>query len=218
MMHVVIAGGHGQVALLLGELLVERGHRVTGLIRSQDQTADLERVGVEAMLVDLESVSPADLAGAIEGADGVVFAAGGGPGSGAARKETVDYEAAIALVNACGTAGVDRYVMISAMGAANPPDHADPDDVYAVYLRAKAGADDALMTSGLDWTVVRPGRLTNEPGTGKITLGPSVEGGDIPRSDVAEVLVVCVTERSTVGEVFEVVSGDVPILEAIAAL
>ncbi|MPZ51532.1 MAG: NAD(P)H-binding protein [Acidimicrobiia bacterium] len=217
-MHVVIAGGHGQVAMLLGELLVSRGEVVTGLIRSEHQMGDLEDRGIEATVMDLESVPPADLAGVVESADAVVFAAGAGPGSGAERKETVDFEAAISLINACGTAGVDRYVMISAMGAAKPPEHAGPDNVFGVYLRAKAGADDALMTSGLSWTVVRPGRLTDDPGTGMVTLGKSVDRGDIPRADVAAVLAACLNDRSTVGKVFEVVSGEIPILEAISGL
>src|SRR5437763_13440186 len=158
-MDVAIAGGHGQIGMHLGRMLAERGDRVRGLIRNPDQSADLEAVGVVPVVCDLES-SDCDVEKAVEGADAVVFAAGAGPGSGAERKATMDRDGAIKLIEAAKAAGVRRYVMVSAMGAANPP---SGDDVFQVYLQAKADADRAVEASGLDYTVVRPGRLTNDP-------------------------------------------------------
>jgi uncharacterized protein YbjT (DUF2867 family) len=183
----------------------ERGDRVRGLIRNEAQSDDLRAVGATPVVVDLEEASAAEIAEAIKGADAVVFAAGAGPGSGAVRKETVDYAAAVKLVEAAQTAGAQRYIIISSMGADDPP---PGDDVFAVYLRAKARADQAVMDSDRAWTVVRPGRLTNDPGTGRVALARHVERGQIPREDVAAVIVAALDDDRTIGQVFEVVSGD----------
>jgi len=145
----------------------------------------------------------------------VVFAAGAGTGSGAARKETVDYQAAVKLRRAAEEVGVRRFVMISAIRAAHPP---DGDDVHAVYLRAKARADADLMASSLAWTVVRPGELTNEAATGRVLLGEAVERDRIPREDVAAVIVAALDDPSAVGRVVGVVSGETPVSEAFAAV
>ena len=156
-MRVVIAGGHGQIALLLGKVLAERGDTPVGIVRNPDHVPDLEKAGAEAVVLDLESADVAEVAEVLDGADAVVFAAGGGPNSGAARKETVDKGAAVLLADAAERAGVRRYVMVSSMGT----DKADPDsdDVFQVYLRAKKAADEDLAARDLDWTIVRPGRL-----------------------------------------------------------
>lgn len=218
-MDVAIAGGHGKVARHLGRMLADRGDRVRGIIRDPGQSADLEGIGVEPVVLDLEEHDAAALAEVIAGADAVVFAAGAGPGSGAKRKHTVDHGAASKLIAAAGRVEAPRYVMISSMGAADPP---DGDDVFEVYLRAKAAADRELMASDLDWTVVRPGSLTNDSGTGRVALGEHVEpvhrGATIPREDVAAVLLACLDDDRTVGTVFEVVGGDQPIGDAIDAL
>jgi uncharacterized protein YbjT (DUF2867 family) len=186
-------------------MLSERGDRVRGLIRNEAQSDDLRAVGATPVVVDLEEASAAEIAEAIKGADAVVFAAGAGPGSGAVRKETVDYAAAVKLVEAAQIAGAQRYIIISSMGADDPP---PGDDVFAVYLRAKARADQAVMDSDRAWTVVRPGRLTNDPGTGRVALARHVERGQIPREDVAAVIVAALDDDRTIGQVFEVVSGD----------
>lgn len=214
-MDVAIAGGHGQIARHLTHLLSERGDRVRGLIRDPEQADDIRAAGGKPVVVDLEDTGPAALARAVGGTDAVVFAAGAGPGSGAARKETVDYRAAVLLLEAARTAGVDRYVMVSAMGTDDPP--AD-DTVFAVYLRAKARADREVMASDLAWTVVRPGRLTDDGATGRVTLARHVPRGEIPRADVAAVLTAVLDDPRTTGHVFEVVGGDTPIPEALAAL
>lgn len=214
-MEFVIAGGHGQIALQLSRMLAARGDIVRGIIRDPDQCADLREIGAEPVVLDLEESAAGDLAEVVRGSDAVVFAAGAGPGSGAARKETVDYEGAVKLRRAAEDGDVDRYVMISAMGTDDPP---DGDDVFAVYLRAKARADEDLMSSDLAWTILRPGRLTNEPGTGRVALARHVDRGEIPREDVAAVVVACLDNPSTVGHVVELVGGQMPIDEAVAAL
>ncbi|HEX2027875.1 MAG TPA: NAD(P)H-binding protein [Nitriliruptorales bacterium] len=211
-MDVAIAGGHGQVARRLTRMLAARDDRVLGIIRKSEQAGDLRDVGAEPVLLDLEDVTVEGLAQAIAGAAAVVFAAGAGPGSGAARKETVDYGAAVKLIGAARQVGVDRYVMVSAMGTDDPP---QGDEVFAVYLRAKARADEELQASGLRWTIVRPGRLTNDPGTGRVSLARHVDRAAIPREDVAAVLAAVLADDRTVDHVFEVVSGDTPIDEAI---
>ena len=215
-MRVVIAGGHGQIALLLERALSENGDRAVGLVRNPDHVADVEATGAEAMVLDLEHTDADTVAGAVGGADAVVFAAGGGPNSGAARKETVDKGAAILLADAAETAGVRRYLMVSAMGT----DRADPtsDDVFQVYLRAKKAADDDVRSRDLDWTVVRPGRLTDDPGTGRIQVGAALGRGQVPRADVAATLLAVLHTPSTSGATFDLLGGDTPVDEALASL
>jgi uncharacterized protein YbjT (DUF2867 family) len=214
-MRVVVAGGHGQIALLLERTLTGQGDDAVGIVRNPDHVADVEASGARAVVLDLEKATVEELAAVVGEGDAVVFAAGGGPRSGAARKETVDKGAAVLLADAAEAAGVRRYVMISAMGT----DRADPssDDVFQVYLRAKRAADDDLMARDLDWTVVRPGRLTDEPGTGRVRLG-RLEHGDVPRADVAVVVAAALHEDRTVGKEFDLLAGDQPVTEALAAL
>jgi uncharacterized protein YbjT (DUF2867 family) len=208
----VIAGGHGQVALRLTRLLTARGERVRSLIRNPEHTADVEAAGGLPVLFDLEELGADALARALEGADAVVFAAGAGPGSGPERKRTVDLGGALKLIDAAGAAQVRRYVMVSSIGADDPG--AGP-EAMRPYLEAKAEADAALQASGLDFTIVRPGGLTDEPGTAKVTAGEDVGRRDIPRDDVAAVLAGVLDEPRTVGKAFVVVQGDTPIPEAL---
>jgi uncharacterized protein YbjT (DUF2867 family) len=217
-MRVVIAGGHGQIALILERLLSQRGDSVAGLIRNPDHAADLQAAGADALVVDLEQASVAEVAAYLQGADAVVFAAGAGPGSGAARKETVDRDAAILLADAAETAKVGRYVMISAMGADPNAPHTK-DEVFTAYLRAKGAADDNVRARDhLNTTVVRPGHLTNDPGTGRVTIAAHTGPGDIPREDVAAVLLAVLDTPGTAGQTFEVISGETPINEAVTTL
>ncbi|HEX5772576.1 MAG TPA: SDR family oxidoreductase [Nocardioidaceae bacterium] len=215
-MRVVIAGGHGKIALLLEERLSKRGDHPVGIVRNPDHVSDLEQRGAEAVVLDLENASVDELAAVVEGADAVVFAAGGGPGSGVARKETVDKGAAVMLADAAEQAGVRRYLMVSSMGT----DKADPDsdDVFQVYLRAKAAADEDLRGRDLDWTIIQPGRLTDEPGNGKVSLDPEAEPREIPRADVAHALVAALDAPATIRKQFTLLSGVVPVEEAFVAL
>ena len=214
-MLVAIAGGHGNIALRLTTLLHARGDQVRSLIRKPEHADDVRAAGGEPVVCDLESASDYEAAAAVRGADAVVFAAGAGPGSGSERKWTMDYGGAVKLVAAAKAEGIRRYVIISSMGA--DPD-APGDDTFSVYQRAKGKADAELAASGLDHTIVQPGHLTDDPGTGRAMLAPEVPRGKIPRDDVAAVLATVLHEPATVGLTFEAVSGDVPIDEAIAAL
>lgn len=211
-MRIVIAGGHGKIARLLSRRLAARGDSVVGLVRNPDHAADLTADGAAPVVADLEAVDAATLAGPLAGADAVVFAAGAGPGSGPDRKETVDRAAAALLADAAQQAGVRRYLLVSSMGTEDPP---AGDDIFSVYLRAKAAAEADLRARDLDWTVLRPGGLTDDPATGRVTLARSVPRGQVPRDDVAAVLVALLDEPASAGATLELVSGDVPVAEAV---
>jgi uncharacterized protein YbjT (DUF2867 family) len=215
-MRVVIAGGHGKIALRLERLLAARGDEVAGIIRNPAQAADLAEQGATALVIDLEKADVGTLARELAGANAVVFAAGAGPGSGAARKDTVDRAAAELLVAAAEAAGVRRYLLISSMGASDDPPPGT-DEVFAAYLRAKAASETALRESDLDWTILRPGRLTDAPGTGKVRLARTVRRGSVSRDDVAAVLTALLDEPRAIGRTLEIVGGDVPVAEAVAA-
>src|SRR3954449_11470988 len=182
-MDVVIAGGHGKIALRLEQLLSERDDRVRALIRNPDHSIDVERAGAEPVICDLEREQ--DLSRFVEGADAAVFAAGAGPGSGPERKRTVDLGGAVKLIDAALRVGARRYVIVSSIGADDP---SGAGEQMRPYLEAKAEADRRLAESELDWTIVRPGRLTNDSGTGLVTLSTDMSlRGEIPREDVARV-------------------------------
>jgi uncharacterized protein YbjT (DUF2867 family) len=208
---IAIAGGHGKIALILGRLLSERGDSVRGLIRKPEQEDDLRAAGIEPMICDLESES--DVASAVRGADAVVFAAGAGPGSGDARKKTVDLGGAVKLVEAAKAEGVSRYLIVSSMGADKAPE--DGSEGFGAYLRAKFEADEAVRASGLDYTVVRPGGLTDDPGTGLVTIAEDTGRGKVPRADVAAVFAACLDTPSTIGQSFDLISGTTPIPDAL---
>lgn len=211
-MRVAIVGGHGKIALHLARTLAQNGDEAVSIVRKPEQFDDIRARGADPVLCDIETADAAELAAAIEGADAVVFAAGAGPGSGPERKETVDYGGAVKLIEAAERAGIRRYVMISSVNA--DADHPG-DEVFDVYLRAKGRADDALVASGLDHTIVRPVRLTDEPGTGRVSTEVS-RGAEIPREDVATAVAVALGQPATVGRTYDLASGDTPINEALA--
>jgi nucleoside-diphosphate-sugar epimerase len=219
-MRIVLAGAHGQIARRLGRLLSARGDTVVGIVRNPAHEADLVADGMEPVVLDLESATVDDVSAVVATADAVVFAAGAGPGSGAARKDTVDRAAAVLLADAAEWAGVPRYLLVSSVGVDLVAGGATPegvDEVFVAYLRAKLAAEqDLLARQGLRVTVLRPGSLTDEPGTGRVTLAPSVEGGSVPRDDVAAVLVALLDEPRD-GAVLELVGGPTPVGEAVAA-
>lgn len=213
-MDVVIAGGHGKIALRLAPLLRERGDRVRSLIRNPDHAGEVRAAGAEPVVCDLEHAGEAEVTAAIAGADAVVFAAGAGPGSGPERKWTMDHGGAVKLAAAAGAAGARRYVLVSSMGA--DPGADDADGGFGVYLKAKGRADADVLASGLDVTVVRPGRLTDDPGTGRVRLGSAVGDGAVPRDDVAAVLAAVLEAPGTAGATLELVGGDDPVAGAVA--
>jgi nucleoside-diphosphate-sugar epimerase len=212
-MNIVIAGGHGQIALQLERLLADEEHRVRALIRNPEHDDDVREAGAEPVMADLEELDVDALADAIGAADAIVFAAGAGPGSGPQRKWTLDYAGAVKLMEVARRNGIDRYVIVSSVGA---DAEAEDDGGFGTYLRAKGQADKKLTESGLSYTIVRPGRLTDGPGTGAVATGAG--RGEISRADVAAVLAEVLDTPGTAGVTFGVNGGDTPIPEAIAAL
>ncbi len=224
-MRVVVAGGHGKIGLRLLRLLAAAGHEAVGLVRDPDQGDDLRAVGAEPAVTDLEKATETEVATVLGGADVVVFAAGAGPGSGGPRKLTMDRDGAVLLADAAVAAGVARYLMVSSIGAVEPapgdvleaPTDASDEDVFALYQRAKGAADAAVRERPLGSVIVRPGGLTDEPGTGRVRLEASVDRGSVSRDDVAAVLLALVDHPVTDVTV-ELVEGPTPIDEAVAAL
>lgn len=215
-MRIAIAGGHGQIARRLSRTLAERGDTPLAIVRNPDHVADVEADGATAVLLDLESADAAELAAQLTDVDAVVFAAGAGPGSGAGRKDSVDRGAAALLADAAQQAGVRRYLLVSSVGAgAEPPEGTD--EVFAAYLRAKTAAEEDLRGRDLDWTILRPGGLTDDAGTGHVRLGAEVPRGQVARDDVAAVLVALLDEPRTAGLVLELSEGATPIAAAVAA-
>ncbi|ROP60291.1 putative NADH-flavin reductase [Curtobacterium sp. PhB130] len=223
-MKIAIAGGHGQIALLLARLIVDAGHEAVGIVRNPAHVSDVEQTGATAIVADLEQLDDDQLALRLRGVDAVVFAAGAGPNSGAERKLSVDRDAAILLADAAVRLGIDRYVMISAMGA----DAYDPElavvpakndaAVFQVYLRAKAEADASIRSRRFRWTIVRPGGLLDTPPQGTVTVGTTVPRGSIPRADVAAVVMHALLDETALSAQFEVTSGNTPIPAALGAL
>ncbi|MEV0822250.1 SDR family oxidoreductase [Nonomuraea rubra] len=212
-MRIIIAGGHGKIALRLAARL---GTGAVGLVRNPAHVADVEATGAEAVVCDLERASAEEVTRIVEGADAVVFAAGAGPGSGAPRKDTVDRGASVLLAGAAERAGVRRFIQISSIGAGKPlaPGR---DEVWAAYIKAKTEAEEDLRARDLAWTILRPGRLTDEPGTGLVRLAPEVPPGAVPRDDVAAVIVALLDNPATAGRTLELVSGDTPIIDLVAS-
>jgi uncharacterized protein YbjT (DUF2867 family) len=211
--NVVIVGGHGKIALRLEKLLAERGDSPRGIIRKTEQADDLEAIGAEPIVLDIENVEIDD---AVAGADAVVFAAGAGPGSGPARKRTVDYAGAVALMEAALAHDIRRYVLVSTMGADHPERWTDQ---MRPYYEAKAEADRIVSESGLDHTIVRPGGLTDDPGTGKVEIAEHLERrGRVSRDDVAAVIAEVLRADNTIGKSFDLLEGETPIPEAVRAL
>lgn len=211
-MKITVVGAHGSIAMLLHPMLIEAGHSVRGIIRKEEQTEDLRELGVEPVVADVEKQD--DISEAVGIADAVLFAAGAGPGSGPDRKWSIDRDGAIKLMEACHKNGIERYVIISAMGLDKPRGN----EVFQVYQKAKAEADEALRHSGLDYTIVKPGRLTDEAGTGNVSIGRDLDRGEISREDVAAVLANVFEMRETIGKEFDLLSGNQSIPEALSDL
>jgi uncharacterized protein YbjT (DUF2867 family) len=217
--HVVIAGGHGKIGLRLVALLAGRGDVVTGVVRNPDHGPDLERAGASPAVLDMEAVRADELAAVLEGADAVVFAAGAGPGSGTTRKDTVDRAAAVLLADAARIAGVRRYLLVSSAGVDDPP-APDRGEVWAAYVAAKKAAEESIRAADhLDWTILRPGSLTDDPGVGRVLLAPPpVPHGSVTRDDTAAVLVALLDRPGSAGKVLELREGETDVLEAVAGV
>lgn len=210
-MRVVIAGGHGKIALLTARLLAGRGDEVVSLVRNPDHFQDVREAGGTPVLCDLEAADEASVAEHLRDADAALFAAGAGPGSGVARKDAVDRAASALFASAAERAGVTRFVQISTTGIGRTTG----DEVFDAYLKAKGEAEEDLKARPLDWTILRPGRLTDDPGTGLVELAGAVRRGDVPRADVAAVVVKLLTTPTTAGRTYELISGSTPIEDAV---
>jgi uncharacterized protein YbjT (DUF2867 family) len=214
MSRIAIVGGHGQVARHLIDALGAAGHEPVALVRNPAYRAELDSRGAEVRLLDIEEADADGFAAAFAGCAAVVFAAGGGPDGNKQRKRTVDLEGSLKSIEGAGRAGIGRFVQVSAIGVDDPLP-ADTGEVWRAYVEAKRDADTALRASGLDWTIIRPGRLVDDPATGRVQLGPDVARGDVTRADVAAVLAAVLDEPATIGEQWNLVNGDVPIAEAV---
>ena len=213
---IAVVGGHGKVAQRLLPELVRRGHVPVALVRKESYRSELEALGAEVRLLDIEQQDAGDFAAAFTGCDAVVFAAGGGPDGDLTRKRTVDLEGSLKSIDGARAAGIDRFVQVSAIGVDEPlPDDTDP--VWRAYVEAKRDADAALRDSGLQWTILRPGRLTDDPATGRVALGDAPRG-DVTRADVAAVVAAVLDDPRTARQQWNVVSGDVSVPEAVEAL
>jgi uncharacterized protein YbjT (DUF2867 family) len=214
---VVIVGGHGKVALRLAEALTGQGHTVRSTIRNEAHGADVEDSGAEPYLLDIEGSDAEDFAEVLGDAHAVVFSAGAGGDGNADRKRTVDLEGSLKTIEAAKIVGIRRFVQVSAFGVDTPlPEDTEP--VWRAYVEAKRDADVALRASGLDWTIVRPGRLTDGPATGLVRIGEDIPSGEISRSDVAAAIVAVLEDDSTIGYQFELTEGDQTLSDAIASL
>lgn len=240
-MRIVIAGGHGRVALLLERILAERGDSVAGIIRKPEQADDLIAVGAQPFVADLATASVERIAELVQDADAVVFAAAAGAGTGTERKKLVDRDAALLLADGAEAAGVRRYLVVSSMGADpqavdgavdpefraylrqhdpnNGQDEHGSSPLFGAYLRAKGAADEALRArETLDLTILRPGLLNDDKGTGKVLLAPATGVGSVPREDVAAVLAALLDTPGAAGQTVELISGETPVAQAVAAL
>ena len=211
-MLVAIAGAHGNIAMRLAARLLARGDGVIGLIRNPAHAADVQASGANPVVCDLENATVEEIAAAVQHAEAVVFAAGAGPGSGAERKLTMDRDGAVKLLEATAERAVP-YVIVSSVGAENPP---GDDDVFSVYLRAKAAADAAVQASDRDWTIVRPGALTDEPGTGRVRIDTEPFRGRVPRDDVADVLAAVLHDKRANHRILYVNAGEESLDQALA--
>jgi nucleoside-diphosphate-sugar epimerase len=212
---IAIAGGHGKIALRLTQRLSARGESVVGLIRKREDADDVRAHGGEPVLCDLEHADVPEISAALTGASAVVFAAGAGAGSGPERKLTVDRDGAIKLLEAAKAADVPRYLIISSVGAENPP---AGDDTFSVYLQAKADADQAVQASDREWLIVRPGRLTDDPGTGRVRIDVEPFRGEIPRDDVAAVLDALLLRERAARRILFVNGGETAVEQALEDL
>jgi uncharacterized protein YbjT (DUF2867 family) len=210
-MRIGVVGGHGKIALKLTRLLIERGDQVVSVVRNPEHAEELASLGAAPQVLDVEQAEAEDLGAAIRGCDAVVFAAGAGPGSGPERKETMDYGGAAKLIEAARAEGIPHYVMVSSRGA-NPEAEGDG---FGVYLRAKGRADRDLQLSGVPYSIIRPGALTDDPGTGSVDLGETAKGDAVPREDVAAVISEILAQGQPLNLTLELYEGGTPIAEAV---
>ncbi|WDH82524.1 SDR family oxidoreductase [Paenibacillus urinalis] len=211
-MNVLVIGANGQIGRhLVSQLKENPGHTVRAMVRKQEQLEALDKSGIEAVLADLEGTVE-ELAEAMKGNDAVVFTAGSGGSTGADKTLLIDLDGAVKTMEAAEKAGISRYIMVSAIYA---EDRTKWPDAIKPYYVAKHYADKWLENSSLNYTIIRPGGLKNEPGNGKVSLNPEAGESSIPREDVAAVIVAALDADNTCRKAFPLVSGRESINEVI---
>ena len=211
-MKVVVVGANGQIGKQLVKLLKDSDdHSVTAFVRTEQQAREFEDLGVKAVLGNLEG-AVGELEEALKGSDAVVFTAGSGGQTGYDKTLLIDLDGAVKVIEAAENAGIQRFIMVSALQAHNRQNWSEQIKPYYV---AKHYADRMLVQSKLTYTIIRPGGLLNEPGTGKVTIAENLETGSIPREDVAKTILAVINEESTFNKSFDLMSGQMPIIEAV---
>ncbi|MFC3041885.1 SDR family oxidoreductase [Virgibacillus xinjiangensis] len=215
-MKTLIVGANGKIGKHLVRKIVENGQEARAMIRKEEQASYFEDLGAETVVVDLED-SVESIQKAVEGVDAVVFTAGSGPNTGKDKTILIDLDGAVKTVEAARAANVERFVLVSSFDTSREAIVEAPSS-FSPYVAAKRYADVALRNSGLSYTIVHPGILTNDDATGKVSAAEKVQRGEVPREDVAEVLYQTLQTSSTIGKAFQVVSGDTPVKEAVESL
>ena len=214
-MKVLVIGANGQIGQHLIRLLSESNeHTVRAMVRTKEQAESFESKGVEVAVANLEG-SVKEIADAAKGCEAIVFTAGSGGKTGADKTLLVDLDGAAKAVEAAEQLGLNRFVMVSALQAHRRENW---NDKIRHYYAAKHYADKILEQSGLLYTIIRPGGLLNEPGTGKVTVAENLSRASISREDVANTILVSLNEERTINRSFDLVSGETSIREALKAL
>lgn len=216
MARIAIVGGHGKIAQQLIGQLTDHGHAPVALVRSPDQATAVAELGAEPYRLDIERDDVDAFAAAFDSCQAVVFTAGAGNDGSVERKRTVDLNGSLKSIRAAEQTGIRRFLQVSAINVDTDPE-ADAAPAWHAYIEAKRDADIALRSSALEWTIIRPGRLTDGPGAGLIELGPSLERGEVARADVAYLLALALDEPRSAGHQWDLVGGNIPVDEALAS-
>lgn len=213
-MKVLVVGANGQIGKHLVSFIQEKDNlQAKAMIRKEEQVSYFKELGAETAVVDLEGEID-DIAEAAKGVDAVVFTAGSGPKTGKDKTLMIDLDGAVKTIEATKKAGVKRFIMVSSFDTTRQAIQEAPES-FAPYVVAKHYADEWLKATDLDYTIVHPGGLTNDEGTGKVTVSMSGEMGKVPREDVARAILVTLENDSTIGKEFQIVGGDTPVEEAV---
>lgn len=214
---VLVVGANGQIGKHLVQFIQDTGNmKAKAMIRNPEQASFFENIGAETAVVDLEGEID-QIAAAAKDVDAIVFTAGSGSHTGKDKTIMVDLDGAVKTIEAAKESGVKRFIMISSFDTRREAIQRASTS-FAPYVAAKHYADQWLKATDLDYTIIHPGLLTNNEGTGNIKAGSEVERGEIPREDVARVIVATLENEKTIGKEFQVVTGTTPIKEAVDSL
>lgn len=211
-MKVAIIGANGGVGTFLGEILAKRGDNPVGYIRDAAQAPALEKLGMQTEIADLMETTIEEYAQLLEDTDAIVFTAGAG-GAGVDLTKAVDGEGVRKMIAAAQMAEVKRFLLVSAFPDAGRDQ--ETTESFELYMKVKRQADVDLVHSKLAWTILRPGTLTDNPGTGQVDLGQAISYGEVPREDVAGVLAELLKHPETTYSILELTEGDLSIEDAV---